>query len=383
VPRHVLGGPGRTPPSETFGGALIGCGGRGNGTFDAMGLKAEKLAICDVKFVGRTDNKKVYTDFRRVLERKDIDVVAIATPPHWHALISIAAMEAGKDVLCEKPMTRFIAEGRAVADAEKRYKRIFQVGTFGRFGRSRNKGSIETHKIMKSGLLKDCKAVHIKEGGFKVKQWSGMVNATPQPIPKSLDWDMYVGPSPMKPYHRHRTGGTHRGYWDYEGGGLADMGQHFFDPFQWTYAKDDASPVEIEAYAPPAHPEACGMWGWVEMKYADGLTLVFDSKEWGTPYDRKVQRGVNMSDLDDQSRKKVEAMPDPEPLVSFAEAVKTRKRAGGNADAAHRCATLLHLANIAIRTGRKLHYDPVNEQIIGDEEANRLVNQPMRAPWHL
>jgi myo-inositol 2-dehydrogenase/D-chiro-inositol 1-dehydrogenase len=383
VPRHVLGGAGQTPPSETFGGALIGCGGRGNGTFDAMGLKTEKLAICDVKFVGRDDNKKVYTDFRRVLERKDIDVVAIATPPHWHALISIAAMEAGKDVLCEKPMTRFIAEGRAVADAEKRYKRIFQVGTFGRFGRSRNKGSIETHKIMKSGLLKGCKAVHIKEGGFKVKQWSGMVNAAPQPIPKSLDWDMYVGPSPMKPYHRHRTGGTHRGYWDYEGGGLADMGQHFFDPFQWTYAKDDTSPVEIEAYAPLAHPEACGMWGWVEMKYADGLTLVFDSQEWGKPYDRKEQRGVSMSDLDEQSRKKVEAMPDPEPLVSFAEAVKTRKRAGGNADAAHRCATLLHLANIAIRTGRKLHYDPVKEQIIGDEEANRLVNQPMRAPWHL
>jgi predicted dehydrogenase len=292
-------------------------------------------------------------------------------------------MEAGKDVLCEKPMTRFIAEGRAVADAEKRYKRIFQVGTFGRFGQSRNKGSIQIHKIMKSGLLKPCNVVYIKHGGLKVKQWSGMVNATPQPIPKSLDWDMYVGPSPMKPYHRHRTGGTHRGYWDYEGGGLADMGQHALDPFQWTYAKDDTSPVEIEAYAPPAHPEACGMWGWVEMKYADGLTLVLDSKEWGNPYDRKEQRGVSMSDLDEESREKVEAMPDPEPLVSFAEAVKTRKRAGGNADAAHRCATLLHLANIAIRTGRKLRYDPVKEQIIGDEEANRLVNQPMRAPWHL
>jgi myo-inositol 2-dehydrogenase/D-chiro-inositol 1-dehydrogenase len=383
VPRHVLGGPGHTPPSETFGGALIGCGGRGNGTFNAMGLEAKKLAICDVKFLGRDDNKMIYSDFRRVLERKDIDVVAIATPPHWHALISIAAMEAGKDVLCEKPMTRFIAEGRAVANAEKRYKRIFQVGTFGRFGEIQNKGSVQTHKIMKSGLLKQCKAVYIKDGGFKVKEWSGMVNATPQPIPKSLDWDMYVGPSPMKPYHPHRTGGTHRGYWDYEGGGLADMGQHFFDPFQWTYAKDDTSPVEIEAYAPPAHPEACGMWGWVEMKYADGLTLVFDSKEWGKPYDRKEPRGVRMSDLDEESRKKVEAMPDPEPLVSFAEAVKTRKRAGGNADAAHRCATLLHLANIAIRTGRKLRYDPVKEEIIGDKEANRLVNQPMRAPWHL
>jgi myo-inositol 2-dehydrogenase/D-chiro-inositol 1-dehydrogenase len=384
VPRHVLGGPNNTPPSETFGGALIGCGGRGNGTFNAMGLEAKKLAICDVRFVGREDNKYMYSDFRRVLERKDIDVVAIATPPHWHALISIAAMEAGKDVLCEKPMTRFIAEGRVVAEAEKRYKRIFQVGTFGRFGRSRNPNDILIHKIMASGLLKkNCKGVHIKSGGLKVKQWSGMVNAKPQPIPKNLNWDMYCGPSPLRPYHPHRFGGTHRGYWDYEGGGLADMGQHHYDPVQWIYAKDDTSPVEIEAYAPPAHPEACGMWGWVELKYADGMTFVFDSQEWGEPYSRKQSSEVLLSDLSEEDQKKIKEMPDPEPLINFAEAVKTRKRAGGNADAANRSATLMHLANIAIRTGRKLRYDPVNEQIIGDEEANRLVNPPMRAPWHL
>ena len=384
VPRHVLGGPNHTPPSETFGGALIGCGGRGNGTFNAMGLEAEKLAICDVKFAGKEDNKKIYKDFRRVLERKDIDVVAIATPPHWHALISIAAMEAGKDVLCEKPMTRFIAEGRAIAEAEKRYNRIFQVGTFGRFERSRNPNDILIHKIMASGLLKkNCKGVHIKSGGLKVKQWSGMVNAQPQPIPKSLDWDFYCGPSPLRPYHPHRFGGTHRGYWDYEGGGLTDMGQHHYDPVQWVYAKDDTSPVEIEAYAPPAHPEACGMWGWVELKYADGMTFVFDSTEWGEPYNRKQAREVLLSDLSEEDQKKIKEMPDPEPLVSFAEAVKTRKRAGGNADAANRSATLMHLANIAIRTGRKLRYDPVKEQFIGDEEANRLVNPPMRAPWHL
>lgn len=383
VPRHVLGGVDHTPPSETLGGALIGCGGRGQGTFDSMGPNVRMIAQCDPRFGDTVDNKTIFTDFRRMLEQKDIDVVAIATPPHWHALISIAAMEAGKDVMCEKPMTRFIAEGRAVADAERRYSRVFQICTFGRFSASQNENNILTHKIMKSGLLKECKAVYIKRGGFKVKQWSGKVNLKPEPIPSTLDWDMYVGPSPMKPYHSHRTGGTHRGYWDYEGGGLADMGQHYFDPFQWTYAKDDTSPVEIEAYAPPAHPDACGMWGWVEMKYADGLTLVLDSGEWGEPYDRKEPRGVSLSDLDKESQKKVAAMPEPEPLLSFEEAVKTRKRAGGNAEVSHRCATLLHLANIAIRTGRKIHYDSVKEEIIGDEEANRLVNQPMRAPWHL
>ena len=236
---------------------------------------------------------------------------------------------------------------------------------------------------MASGLLKKCEAVHIKRGGFKVKEWSGRPNLKPEPVPKNLDWDMYGGPSPMKPFVRERIGGTHRGYWDYEGGGLCDMGQHYFDPVQWTYGKDDTSPVEIEAHAPPAHPEVSGMWGWVELKYADGLTFVLDSGEWGKPYDRREPRGVQLSDLSEEDRKKVMAMPDPEPLLSFAEAVKTRKQPGGNAEAAHRCATLLHLANIAIRVGRKIQYDPVKEQIVGDEEANRLVNPPMRAPWHL
>jgi hypothetical protein len=280
-------------------------------------------------------------------------------------------------------MTRFIAEGRAVVEAEKRYKRIFQIGTYGRFGAAKSNTSKMIHKIMASGLLKNCPGVHIKKGGLKVKQWSGKVNAQPQSIPESLDWDLYCGPSPLRPYHPHRTGGTHRGYWDYEGGGLADMGQHHFDPIQWIWAKDYTSPVEIEPYAPPAHPEACGMWGWVEMKYADGLTFVFESREWGEPYNRKEDRLVRLEDLSEEDQKKVQAMPDPEPLISFPEAVKTRRQPGGHAEAAHRCATLLHLANIGIRVGRKFHYDPVKEQVLDDEQANRLVIQPMRAPWHL
>jgi predicted dehydrogenase len=386
VPPGVLGRRnGRVPPSETLGGALIGCGGRGPGTFKTMsqGLNVELLAQCDVRFRDKADNQTFYTDFRRVLERKDIDLVAIATPPHWHALISIAAAEAGKDVLCEKPMTRTIAEGRAVVEAFRRYGRIFQIGTFGRFGASRSKGNIETHKIMRSGLVRPSPVVHVLRGGLKVKEWSGKVNLAPKPPPPNLDWDLYVGPSPMKPFVSERFGGTHRNYWDYEGGGMADMGQHHLDPVQWIYGKDDTSPVEIEAHAPPAHPEVTGMWGWVELKYADGFTLVLDSGEWGPKYDRLQPRGIRLADLDEDTRKKIEAMPDPEPLVPFSEAVETRKQPGGHAEAAHRCASLMHLANLAIRTGRKIRFDPVKEEVIGDEEANRLVNPPMRAPWHL
>lgn len=388
VPRHVLGGADHTPPSEAFGGALIGVGGRGPGTFrslnDHHGLEVKLLAECDVDWRDRADNKRFYTDFRRVLERKDIDIVAIATPPHWHALISIAAMEAGKDVLCEKPMTRFIAEGRAVVNAARRYKRIFQIGTYGRFRSSNNAEDLLTHKIMASGLLKnsDAKVRMVRRGGFKVKQWSGRADLSPKPVPDNLDWDMYCGPSPLKPYHPARHGGTHRWYWDYEGGGLGDMGQHHLDPVNWTFAKDATSPVEIEASAPPAHPEVSGMWSWVKLRYADGFELILESGEWGDPSALET-RMPRLSDLSREDQEKIKEGPDPEPLVGFGEAVKTRRQPGGHAEAAHRTACLMHLSNIAIRTGRKLRYDPDKEKIIGDEEANRLVNQPMRAPWHL
>ena len=392
VPRHVIGGQGHTPPSETYGAALIGCGGRGPGTYESMvrKLPATLVAACDVQktrvdgYIKRKNPEaKGYNDFRRLLENPDIDLVAIATPPHWHALISIAAAEAGKDVFCEKPMTRFIAEGRAVVEAFNRYKRVFQIGTNGRFGAYKSRTSRTIHKIMRSGLLKPNPCVHIKKGGLKLNQWSGKPGLKPQIPSEDLDWDLYCGPSPLKPFVTDRVGGTHRNYWDYEGGGMCDMGQHHFDPQQWIYGKDDTSPVKIEAFAPPAHPDVTGMWAWVELTYSDGFTFVMDSAEWGPSYDKKGSKQVSLSQLSEEDQQKINAMPDPAPLLSFAEAVKQRKQAGGHPEAAHRAACILHLANIAIRLGRKLQYDPEKEQFVGDDEANRFVNVPMRSPWHL
>ena len=392
VPRHVIGGQGHTSPSETYGAALIGCGGRGPGTYESMvrKLPATLVAACDVQktrvdgYIKRKNPEaKGYNDFRRLLENPDIDLVAIATPPHWHALISIAAAEAGKDVFCEKPMTRFIAEGRAVVEAFNRYKRVFQIGTNGRFGAYKSRTSRTIHKIMRSGLLKPNPCVHIKKGGLKLNQWSGKPGLKPQIPSEDLDWDLYCGPSPLKPFVTDRVGGTHRNYWDYEGGGMCDMGQHHFDPQQWIYGKDDTSPVKIEAFAPPAHPDVTGMWAWVELTYSDGFTFVMDSAEWGPGYDKKASKQVSLSQLSEEDQQKIAAMPDPAPLLSFAEAVKQRKQAGGHPEAAHRAACILHLANIAIRLGRKLQYDPEKEQFVGDDEANRFVNVSMRSPWHL
>jgi len=388
VPRRVLGTAEQLPPSEVLTAGLIGCGGQGGEDLRSYitnaGGQFRLAARCDVKYKDRVDNQTYYTDFRRVIERKDIDVISVATHPGWHSLISIAAMEAGKDVLCEKPMSRFIAEGRAVVEAQDRFARVFQLGTGGRLGgKIQNPGNVLIHKIMASGLLDPCRAVHIKRGGLKVRQWSGKTRYQEEPVPDNLDWDFYCGPAPLRPFQRHRLAGSHRGYWDYEGGGLADMGQHHFDPVQWIYAKDDTSPVEIEAHVPPAHPEACALWGWVELKYADGLTLVMDSTEWGRAYDRLAAREVSIEDLSPENQQRVRQIPDPPPPRSFVEAVKTRRKSANHAEAAHRSATILHLANIAIRCGRKINYDPIKEKIIGDEEANRLVYQPTRAPWRL
>lgn len=380
VPRNVLG-MGETPPSDQIGGALIGCGGRGPGTFQCLGPNVRRLASCDVKFKDRCDNKEFYTDYRLLLERQDIQVVAVATHPGWHALISIAAMEAGKDVVSEKPMTRFISEGRAVADAEKRFGRVFQVERKG--GYSPNK----VRKIFESGLLKKCDSVLVRPGGFKVKEWSGKVKYELREVPPSLDWDMYCGPAPLRPFNPHRVGGTHRGYWDHEGGGLADMAHHHLHALAYQYGRDLTAPVEITPYAPPAHPECCGMWGWCELKYADGFTLVLESTEWGERYSRQQHKNLGEAELlkmlSEEDRKKLDEMPDPVRLPFFEEAIRTRSLTGGNAERSHRVATIYHLANVAFRCGRPLQFDPVTEQIVGDEEANRLVNPPLRAPWRL
>ncbi len=381
VPRRVLGGPGQTPPSEEIGGALIGCGGRGKGTFGCLGPGVRLLAECDVKFQDRADNKTIYTDFRRVLERDDIDVVAIATPPGWHALISIAAMEAGKDVVCEKPMCRFISEGRAVADAERRYGRVFQIEKKGGYKQSK------IRKIFESGLLKKCDSVLVHRGGFKVKEWSGKVAYPVESVPANLDWDMYCGPAPLRPFQKHRFGGSHRGYWDYEGGGLGDMATHHLHALAYEYGRDLTSPVEVIPHAPPQHPEAVGLWGWCELKYGDGFTLVLESGEWGEKYDRLQPQHTSEADLlnmlSEEDRQKLDKLPDPVLLPFFPEAIRSRQQTASHAERSHRVATIYHLTNVAFRCGRPLKFDPATEQIVGDEEANRLVNQPMRAPWRL
>jgi myo-inositol 2-dehydrogenase/D-chiro-inositol 1-dehydrogenase len=398
VPRRVLGGPGQTPPSDQLTRAVVGVGGMGRQHLTYPG--AVLRAVCDVD---RSHLKSAldaagpgvagYADFRDVLARPDIDIVHVATPPHWHGLISLAALEAGKDVWCEKPMTRTIGEGRAVRDAVARTGRMFRVNTWFRFQSPFYGLGTEVKPVKKAvaaGLLGwPIRATVSATTGFDWKfYWTGLTSLPPEPVPPELDYDFWLGPAPVKPYNHHRVHQTFRGYWDYDGGGLGDMGMHYLDPIQYVLDKDDTSPVEVWADCPQQHPDACGTWRRIEMRYEDGCTIVLDgeNRDKDAPFlegpKGRIYRGIR-SDIP-RFDEVVAALPDPEPQITdFSESVRTRRRFALNERNAHRSCTLVNLGKIAVQLGRRLRYDPVAERFVDDEEANRLADQPMRSPWRL
>ena len=400
VPRHVLGGPGHTPPSEQITKAVIGVGGMGRGHLHGVNSEAKLLAVCDVdkkhlELAVKQGGEGVqgYSDFREVLERPDIDVVHVPTPPHWHALISIAAAKAGKDIWCEKPMSRTIGEGKKVVEAVQKYGRIFRLNTWFRFQSGFYGMGCEVKpikKLVESGLLGwPLKATVSGVTGFNWKfNWSGKTNLEPQKVPEQLDYDMWLGPAPYKPYHPHRVHGTFRGYWDYDGGGLGDMGQHYLDPVQYILDKDDTSPIHIEADTPQQHPDAVGSWRRIYMKYADGCELILDGEN--RDKDAAFLEGPNGKLFPGfrctipNIEEKLAEFPDPEPVqTNFVEAVKNRETFALNEVNAHRSCTIVNLGKIAIRLGRPLRFDPKAQLFVDDEEANRFIDQPMRGPWRL
>jgi myo-inositol 2-dehydrogenase/D-chiro-inositol 1-dehydrogenase len=398
VPRHVLGGTGFMAPSDMLTKAIIGVGGMGRGHIPYAGTKL--LAICDVDKNHLADvlktvdsDVKAYADYREVLQRRDIDIIHIATPPHWHGIMSAEAAMAGKDIWCEKPMTRTLGEGLGVVKAVQQNGRIFRLNTWFRFEDIFYGFGTTVHPIKKlasSRLLGwPLKVTVNRSTGFDWKFfWTGQTDLVPMPVPPELDYDRWLGPAPFKPYNPHRVHGTFRGYWDYDGGGLGDMGQHYLDPVQYILEKDHTSPVSIELDAPQQHPDAAGSWRRIELTYADGCRIILDGENTDSdaPFiegpDGKLFPGFR-SDIPGLEMK-LAAFPDPLPqLTSFPEAVRTRQKFALNEQNGFRSCTLVNLAIIAVRLGRSLKFDPDNLQFIGDEGANRLINQPMRAPWIL
>jgi myo-inositol 2-dehydrogenase/D-chiro-inositol 1-dehydrogenase len=398
VPRRVLGGQGYIPPSDDLTKAVIGVGGMGRGHLKYPGSRL--LAVCDVDSEHLRTALEIagpgvrgFRDFREVLDRPDIDIVHIVTPPHWHALMSVAAAEAGKDIWCEKPMTRTIGEGIKVVKAIEKHGRIFRINTWFRFEDVFYGLGTPVKPVKKAaahGLFGwPLKVTVSGVTGFDWKfYWSGKTYLPPQPVPPELDYNFWLGPAPLKPYHPHRVHGSFRGYWDYDGGGLGDMGMHYLDPVQFILDKDETSPIEVEADGPQQHPDACGSWRRVRLRYADGCEIILDgeNRDAGAAFIEgpkgKLFRNFE-SDIP-HLREKVASLPDPEPHPEdFSEAVRRRRKFALNERNGHRSATLVNLAKIAVRLGRKLRFDPDAQQFIGDNEANRYIDEPMRAPWHL
>ena len=397
VPRHVLGR-GFIPPSDQLTKGIVGVGGMGRGHIPYAGTRV--VAICDLDtthlkkaadMIG--GGVKTFHDHHELIALPEVDIVHIATPPHWHGIISIDAAKAGKDIWCEKPMTRTIGEGKRVVEAVKQYGRMFRLNTWFRF--TDNFYGMKTpvkpiKKLVESGLLGWPLTVTVsKTTGFDWKfYWIGKTQLEAQPIPESLDYERWLGPAPYKPYNEHRVHNTFRGYWDYDGGGLGDMGQHYIDPIQYFLGKDETSPIMVEVDAEQQHPDACGTFRKITFTYEDGCKIILDgeAKDPNAAYIEgpkgKLYAGFK-SDIPNLAQK-LALLPDPAPQVTnFLDSVKYRTPFALNESNGFRSCTVVNMGKIALQLGRTLHFNPVTQEFVNDAEANKLLNPPMRAPWNI
>ncbi|NCB68650.1 MAG: Gfo/Idh/MocA family oxidoreductase [Bacteroidia bacterium] len=398
VPRSVLGR-GYVAPSDQLTKGIIGVGNMGRGHIPYDGTRV--VAMCDVDKKHLTqaaglvkDQINLYRDFRSLIQDSNVDIVHIATPPHWHGVMAAEAAKAGKDIWCEKPMTRTIGEGKRLIEAIQQSGSIFRLNTWFRFkdpfyGLGTPVRPLK--KLVQSGMLGwPLKVTISKHTGFDWKfYWVGKTHLEPQAIPEELDYNMWLGPAPYKPYNEHRVHGTFRGYWDYDAGGLGDMGQHYIDPVQYILDKDYTSPVKVEVDAPQQHPEAAGIWRSITYTYEDGCQIVLWGGDYGvenTPYIAGPKGNVYKNfvcDIPDWEKKLADY---PEPAVQntdFKECIRTRQKFALNEINGHRSCTIVNMGAIALRLNRTLNFDPVKQEFINDPEANQLVNEPMRAPWSI
>ena len=349
---------------------------------------------------------KAYRNFLRLLEDPGVDIVHICTPPHWHGVQSVMAAKAGKDIWCEKPMTRTVGEGKRVMEVVQAKKRMFRLNTWFRFKDTFYGFGTPVRpirQIVESGLLGKgpLRCTFGAGQGFSWKfGWSGRVNPTVDPLPKGFDYEMWLGPAPWRPYSDHRVGTSFRGYWDYDSGGLGDMAQHYLDPLQYLLCKDDTSPVKIDYRGPKQHPEAVGRFNRITLTYADGTTVDLDGDE--SLRDEPLLRGSNglcvyrkapdgktlrLRDAngwwpEEKVLATLAALPEPAPQVTdFMTSVRERKTFALNEANGFRSSTMFNLGIVAWRLGRGFEFDPVTLHAKDDPAAERFLYQEMREPW--
>lgn len=402
VPRHVLGGKGFVAPNDRINVGYIGNGKQSRGLLNAISGLPEvmTLAACDVDkkkleyFVNLAKDvnaKKASTDvtgyahYRALLGRKDIDAVVVATPDHWHAQITIDAAKAGKDIYCEKPLALTIAEGRAMVDAVRKYKRVLQTGSMQRSQKYFRQAS----ELVRNGYIG-----HVKEINVSVGEPVKECDLPSLPIPEYLDWNMWIGPSLYRGYNpvlsppiEDSSWAWWRGYKGFGGGYITDWGAHMFDIVQWALDMDDSGPVEFN---PPTTP---GAENGLSFTYANGI--VVNHKPWGegnaiqfigTEGTIEVSRSFLRSNPANIASMQLKASDkklyhSDNHHQDWINAIKNRTRPIADVEIGHRTATVCNAVNIAYELQRPLKWNPRKERFDNDF-ANMMISRPYRAPWN-
>ena len=387
---------------------VIGCGGRGTELVKTF-LKcadADVVAVCDVfdpfreRALTATEGRaKGLKDFRRLLDMKDVGAVVVGTPDHWHAYMSIAACEAGKDVYCEKPLSLTVAEGRKMVAAARKHNRVFQTGSHQRSGAH----YAQAVKLIQEGGIGE---VHRIQAGMQRNIFPGLKpTQLAEGLTPALDWDMWLGSAPKRPFDPFRCIYNFRWFWDYSGGQMTNWGAHHLDIARWIVGEEAASVVSgtggryalTDGGETPDVQQVTYQFGkvvvsWMTSEVGQGKSNTLDiygtkgmmtllrSGFTVTPETRRT--GTGNVRLMDPVEVKGSDMDAPH-ARNFLDCVKSRKLPNADVEEGHRTAVMCHLGNISTRLGRSLKWDAAKEQVVGDAEANKMLSRPYRAPWRL
>ena len=399
VPASVLGKDGGVAPSERIALAVIGLGGRNLSNLSHFLAQndVQCLAVCDC-FADRRQRGKEMVDrhhgnhdcratrfHEEVLARADIDALLIGTGDRWHAVLSMLAARAGKDAYCEKPSSLTIAEGRALVQVTRRHGTVWQCGT----QRRSNQAYRFVVEVVRKGMIGKLHTITTLLGGWG---GNGVARPEPEPDPDVFDYDRWLGQAPWAPYSPVRVQ-LWRNHWDLAGGVIADMGAHYFDFAQWAHDSELSGPTEYEGTAvwPDGGFANVPFSVDVRARYADGVQVLIRGGDKGVRFEGD-QGWIHISDgaeitaepksiLQQRSVPRVDWSFMGDHVRNFLDCVKSRRLAASHPELAHRAHTMVHCANLCLRLGRKLRWDPSGERFAGDEDANRMLARTMRPPW--
>jgi predicted dehydrogenase len=409
VPAKVLGRSGQIPPSDKIVMAGIGFGMMGIPNMEAFLNKDQVrwVAVCDLDDKPLARAKELvdthygnrdcapYHDFRELCQRKDLDAVSLAVPDHWHALVAITCARAGYDIYGEKPLTHSLVEGRALCDAVQHYARVWQTGSWQRSVDNFHHAS----ELVSSGRIGKVRKIEVGLPAGHTDFAGTGGQETFGPPPAHLDYDFWLGPAPYALYCPARVHMNWRWNMDLGGGQLMDWIGHHLDIAHWAMGWDATGPVEIQGTAEFLR---AGVWNsatryYLDAKYADGTPMVlaggYDKIWMGTKWigDRGwvwVNRGTQETDPPSLWNEYIgpnenRLYKSRDHYQNFLDCVKSRGRTIAPCETAHRSASVGHLGVIALKLGRKIHFDPKTESILHDPEAKRLLSRSYRSPWQL